>query len=181
MSTNYYAPRFDVRVSGLTLSADISSQVTSVTYDSSIDTAEMFRLVFRNPNNQFTDSPLFSPGKTVEIHMGYGHDLQQMILGEITSVEPSFPEDGPPTIAISGYDRSHRLRHSDPIPREFRYQTDSLIVAQIALENGLIPVVDPSPWFHTHITQTGSDFAFMRELAVANLFDVYVRGNNLYF
>lgn len=43
MSTNYYAPRFDVRVSGLTLSADISSQVTSVTYDSSIDTAEMFR------------------------------------------------------------------------------------------------------------------------------------------
>jgi phage protein D len=181
VSASYYAPRFDIRLAGLTLAADISNQVTSVTYDGSLDTADMFKVVLRNPDNQFTDSPLLSPGKTAEIYMGYGHDLQPMILGDITSVEPSFPESGSPTITISGYDKSYRLRHSDPVPREFKYMTDSLIVGQIALENGLIPVVDPSPWFHTQLTQTGSDFAFMRELATANLFDVYVNWDKLYF
>lgn len=181
MSSNHYAPRFDVRISGITMAADLSNQVVSVTYDNSLDTADMFKIVFRNPDNQFTDSPLFNPGKSVELFLGYGEDLQPMMLGEITAVEPSFPEDGPPTIAISGYDKSYRLRHSDPVPRDFKYMTDSMIVAQIALENGLIPIVDPSPWFHTHIAQTGSDFAFMKQLAVENLFDVYVNWDKLYF
>lgn len=181
MSSSYYAPRFDVRVSGLTLAADISNQVTSVTYDGSLDTADMFSVVLRNPDHQFTDSPLFSPGKTVEVYMGYGQDLRPMILGDITSVEPSFPESGTPTVTISGYDKSYRLRHSDPVPREFKYMTDSLIAAEIALENGLIPIVDPSPWFHTQLAQTGSDFAFLRELATENLFDVYVYWDKLYF
>ncbi len=181
MTSSFYAPRFDIRVSGITIAADISDQVTSVVYDSSLDTAEMFKVVFRNPDNQFTDSPLFNPGKSVELYMGYGQELQPMILGEITSVEPSFPENGSPTITISGYDKSYRLRHSDPVPRDFKYMTDSMIVAQIALENGLIPIVDPSPWYHNHISQTGSDFAFMRERAVDNLFDVYVNWDKLYF
>jgi phage protein D len=163
------------------MSADISNQVVSVTYDGSLDTADMFTIVFRNHDNQFTDSPLLNPGQSVELYMGYGDELQPMMLGEITSVEPSFPENGSPVIAISGYDKSYRLRHSDPVPRDFKYMTDSVIVAQIALENMLIPVVDPSPWFHEHITQKGSDFAFIRELAVENLFDVYVNWDKLYF
>jgi hypothetical protein len=71
----------------------------------------MFRIVVSNPDNQFTDSPLFSPGQDVELYMGYGTDLTPMMLGEITAIEPAFPEDGPPTIAISGYDKSYRMRH----------------------------------------------------------------------
>jgi hypothetical protein len=181
MTGRYYAPRFDVRIAGITMAADVTSEVLSVRYESSLDTADMFQIVLRNSNNRFTDSGLFNPGQNVEIHMGYADDLQPMMLGELTSIEPRFPDSGAPTIAITGYDKSYKMRHNEPLPRDFKYMNDSMIVAQIAAENFLIPVVDPSPWFHVQTTQTGTDFAFIKDLASKNFFDVYVRWDKLYF
>ncbi len=181
MSTAYYAPRFQVRIAGTTLSADLSNQVTSVTYDNCMDMADMFSVTFRNPDNQLTDQALFDLGKTVEIHLGYGDDLQPMMLGEITSIEPSFPQGGAPVMTVSGYDKSYRMRHNQPDRGPFKYMNDSAIAAEIALENGLIPVVDPSPFFHEQIQQTGSDMAFLTERARANFFDVYVWWDQLRF
>jgi phage protein D len=181
MSQSFFAPRFDVNISGITMAADVTQRVLSVTYEGSLDTADMFRIVISNPNNQFTDSVLFSPGQTVELYMGYGAELTPMILGEITTIEPDFPDTGPPTITISGYDKSYKMRHNQSVPRQFKFMTDSLIVAEIALENLLIPVVDPSPWYHSNLTQTGTDFAFIKQLASNNLFDAYVYWDKLYF
>jgi phage protein D/phage baseplate assembly protein gpV len=179
--TEYYAPRFEVRVSGVTLSSDVTEQVLSVSYDNMLDVADMFTVVLQNPDNQFTDSALFDLGKTVELHMGYANDLQPMMLGEITAIQPSFPQSGAPTLTISGYDKSHRLRHNQPDRPPYTYMSDSAIAAQIALEAGLIPVVDPSPFFHRHKQQTGSDMAFLKERAQANFFETYVHWDRLYF
>lgn len=181
MTQSYYAPRFDVVISGITMAADVSQRVLSVTYEGSLDTADMFKIVISNPNNLYTDSALFSPGQNVELYMGYGSQLTPMMLGEITCIEPKFPDGGPPTITISGYDKSYKMRHSQSVPRQFQYMTDSLIVAEIAAENLLIPVVDPSPSFNTNLTQTGTDFAFIKYLATKNLFDAYVYWDQLYF
>jgi phage protein D/phage baseplate assembly protein gpV len=181
MTQSYFAPRFDVRISGITIAADVTQRVLSVTYEGSLDNADMFRVVIANPDNQFTDSPLFSPGQDVELYMGYGADLTPMMLGEITTIEPDFPADGPPTITISGYDKSYRMRHAQSVPRQFKFMTDSLIVAEIAAENLLVPVVDTSPWFHNSLTQTGTDFGFIKQLATNNLFDAYVYWDQLYF
>jgi len=179
VTADYFAPRFDVRISGITMSADVSQRVLRVTYDGSLDTADMFQIVIANPDNQFTDSPLFSPGQEVELYMGYGASLTPMMLGDITTLEPVFPEDGPPTITIGGYDKSYRMRHNQAV-RQFSAPNDSLIVAEIAAENLLIPVTDPSPQPGIR-TQTGPDFGIIRELAVRNLFDAYVYWDRLYF
>jgi phage protein D len=181
MSQSFFAPRFDVKISGITLGADVTQRVLSATYEGSLDTADMFKIVISNPQNQFTDSALFSPGQNVELYMGYGNDLAPMMLGEITTIQPDFPADGPPMVAISGYDKSYRMRHNQSVPRQFKFMNDSLMVAEIAAENLLIPVVDPSPWFHTSLTQTGTDFAFIKDLAANNLFDAYVYWDSLYF
>jgi phage protein D len=181
VTPDYYAPRFDIRISGVTMAADVTQRVLSVTYEGSLDAADMFQVSIANPGNQFTDSALFSPGQDVELYLGYGTDLTPMMLGEITTIEPVFPEDGPPTISISGYDKSYRMRHNQSVPRQFRFMNDTLIVAEIAAENLLIPVTDPSPWFHTSLTQTGTDFAFIKQLAANNLFDAYVYWDRLYF
>jgi phage protein D len=181
VTQNYFAPRFDVRISGITMAADVTQRVLSVTYDGSLDTADMFKVVISNTDNQFTDSPLFSPGQDVEVYLGYGAELTPMMLGEITTIEPDFPENGPPVITISGYDKSYRMRHNQSVPRQFRFMTDSLMVAEIAAENLLIPVVDPSPWYHNSLTQTGTDFAFIKQLAANNLFDAYVYWDQLHF
>lgn len=182
MIGDFYAPRFDIRIAGLTLAADVTAQVLRVSCDNNLDVADMFTVVLRNADNRLLDSALFDLGKTVEIHMGYGNDLHPIMLGEIASIEPSFPESGPPTVKITGYDKSYKMRHNQPDRPAFRYVTDSVIAAQIALENGLIPVVDPSPIFHRHaLAQTGSDMGFLSARAEANFFDVYVYWDKLYF
>jgi len=141
----------------------------------------MFNITMRNPDNQLLDSALFDLGKRVEIHMGYGNDLRPMMLGEITALEPSFPEGGAPTLRISGYDLSYKMRNNQ-LDRTFEYVNDSLIVAQIAGEAGLIPVIDPSPFFHRDPVQhSGSDMALLKKLAQANFFEVYVQWDKLYF
>jgi hypothetical protein len=163
------------------MSADVASQVLSLQYDNNLDLADMFTIVLNNEHNRLTDSALFDLGKTVEIHMGYGNELKPMMLGEITSIEPSFPENGPPTLRIAGYDKSHRLRNNQA-DRQWQYVPDSVIAAQIAAESLLIPVVDPSPIFHRKkITQSGTDMSFLKDRARANFFDVFVHWDKLYF
>lgn len=178
----YYAPGFSVKIEGLTLAADVRNAVIDLTYDNSLDTANMFTLRLNNADLRFTDSALFDVGKSVEIHMGYAGNLEPMMLGEITAVSPSFPQSGAPTLTITGYDKSHRLRHNRPARFTFKYMNDSVIAAQIAAENLLIPVVDPSPMPpRESVQQTGSDWALLKELAERNFFQVYVHWDKLYF
>ena len=177
----YYAPDFAVKIAGLTLAADVRSAVRSLTVDKSVDTADMFTLQLNNADMRFTDSALFDVGKDVEIHLGYVGELEPMMLGEITAISPSFPEGGAPTLTVSGYDKSHRMRHNSPPHRSFKYLNDSLVAAQIAAENLLIPVVDPSITFRESIDQHGSDWALLQSLADRNYMQVYVEWDKLYF
>ncbi|MFI8835026.1 phage baseplate assembly protein V [Streptomyces afghaniensis] len=180
-STSFYAPRFDIRVAGLTMAADLAGQVLSLTVETSLDIAGTFSLVLRNPDNTLLDSPLLDPGKSVEIHLGYGDDLRPVFLGEITAIEPSFPRNGPPTVQVSGYDRSYRLRSGQPEPTEYTFMNDSLVAALIAVENGLVPVVDPTPGLKEKIVQVENDMAFLKERARRYHFDVYVEWDRLHF
>ncbi len=178
----YYVPDFKVNIEGLTLSADITNAITDLTYDNNLDTADMFTLQINNADLRFTDSALFDVGKNVEMYMGYVGDLHPMMLGEITAVNPSFPQSGAPMLTITGYDKSHRMRHNNPPRFTFKYMNDSLIAAQIAAENLLIPVVDPAPTSpRESVQQTGSDWALLKELADRNFFQVYVQWDKLYF
>lgn len=118
----------------------------------------------------------------MEIHLGYGTAVEPAFLGEIASIQPSFPKNSPPTIMVSGYDKSYRMRRSQPKPTEYKFMPDSLIAAQIAVENGLIPVVDPTPGpLAKKVTQTVSDMAFLKTRAQQYFFDVYVEWDRLHF
>jgi phage protein D/phage baseplate assembly protein gpV len=177
----FYAPRFEIRISGLTLAADVTNQVLSLTIETDLDLAGSFRMVLRNPDNALLDSALLDLGKTVEIHLGYGNELQPAFLGEIAAIEPSFPQSGPPTVSLSGYDKSYKMRRAQPEPTEYKLMNDSLIAARIAVENGLVPVVDPTPGRPEKITQVESDMAFLKARARRYFFDVYVEWDRLHF
>ncbi|MET7900732.1 phage baseplate assembly protein V [Streptomyces sp. NPDC005355] len=181
MTEPFYAPRCEVRVEGLTLAADVADQILSLTVETDLDLAGTFDIVLRNADNTLLDSPLLDLGKTVEIHLGYANDLKPAFLGEIAAIEPSFPPQGPPTIHVSGYDKSYRMRRSQPEPTEYRFLNDSLIAARIAVENGLIPVVDPTPGLPEKIVQVESDMAFLKARAQRYFFDVYVEWDRLHF
>ena len=181
MTYPYYAPDFDVRIEGLFLAANVRNAVIDLTYDNNLETADMFTLRLNNANGQLTDSPLMNVGKDVEIYMGYANALEPMMLGEITAIQPSFPQSGVPTISITGYDKSHRMRHGDT-SRCFHFRTDDMIVRQLALENLLIPAVLPALMpARSDVRQTGSDWTLAKELADRNFYQLYVYWDKLYF
>jgi phage protein D/phage baseplate assembly protein gpV len=181
VTSTTFAPRFEVRLSGVTLAADLAGQVLSLEVETDLDMAGSFSLVLRNAGNELLDSALLDLGKTVEIHLGYGNELTPAFLGEIAAIEPSFPQDGPPTIRVAGYDKSYRMRRAQPEPTEYTFTNDSLIAARIAVENGLIPVVDPTPGIVETLTQVESDMAFLKSRAERYFFDVYVEWDRLHF
>ena len=177
-----FVPQKMVKIEGLTLAADVSRSVIDLTYDNDVDSADMFRLTLDNSDLRLTDSALFDVGKSVEIHLGYVGDLHPMMLGEITAVQPSFPSGGAPTLAITGYDKSHRLRHNRPERFTWKWMNDSTIAAAVAAENLLIPVVDPAPTKpRESVQQISSDWAFLKELAERNYFQLFVHWDRLYF
>ncbi|WP_194814239.1 phage baseplate assembly protein V [Nocardia sp. XZ_19_385] len=181
MTEAFYAPRFDIRISGLTVAADVTNQTLSLTVETNLDLAGTFHLTLANPDNVLLDSALFDLGKTVEIHLGYGNKLEPAFLGEITAIEPSFPTDGPPVVRVIGYDKSYKMRRNQPEPTEYKYVNDSIVAARIAVENGLIPLVDPTPGFHKQLLQSESDMAFLKSRAERYFFDVYVEWDRLHF
>jgi phage protein D/phage baseplate assembly protein gpV len=182
MSEPFFAPRFAIRVSGVTMSADVSSQVLNVAVETSLDVAGKFAITLRNPDNSLLDSALFDLGKTVEVHLGYGNDLEPASLGEITAIEPEFPADeSGSSVVVTGADKSHRLRRSQPEATTYEKTSDSVIAARIAVENGLVPVVDPTPPFLDKVNQTTSDMAFLKSRAEQYFFDVYVEWDRLHF
>lgn len=181
MSTSVYAPRCEVRISGVTLAADLTDQILSLDVETDLDLAGSFNIVLRNSDNSLLDSALLDLGKTVEIHLGYGNDLSPALLGEIAAIEPSFPQDGPPTIAVSGYDKSYKMRRTQPEPTDYTWTNDSIIAAEIAVANGLVPVVDPTPSVEEQVIQAESDMAFLKDRAENYFFDVYVEWDRLHF
>jgi phage protein D/phage baseplate assembly protein gpV len=181
MSTPLAAPRCEVRISGVTLAADLTDQILSVEVETDLDLAGSFSIVLLNRDNTLLDSALLDLGKTVEVHLGYGSDLTPALLGEIAAIEPSFPPDGPPTITVSGYDKSYRMRSSQPEPTDYTLTNDSIIAAEIAVANGLVPVVDPTPSMVEQVIQSESDMAFLKTRAQRYFFDVYVDWDQLHF
>lgn len=179
---DFFAPRFEIKISGLTMAADLTNQVLSLVVETDIDIAGSFTITLRNPDNRLLDSPLLDLGKTVEIHLGYGNALEPAFLGEITGIEPSFPAGGPATVRVTGYDKSYKLRRAQPEPTEYQYLNDSVIAARIAVEHGLIPMVDPVPGPpKKKIIQVESDMAFLKSRAERYFFDVYVEWDRLHF
>ena len=176
-----YAPRFEVRISGLTLAAEVSSQTTALSVETNLDLAGAFSLNLYNPDNTLLDSPLFDLGKTVEVHLGYGNDLKPAFLGEITAIAPSFPGEGASTVTVAGYDKSYKMRRSQPEPTEHTFVNDSELAAGIAVANGLVPIVDPTSGMHEKIIQAESDMAFLKSRADDHFMDVYVEWDRLHF
>ena len=93
----YYAPDFEVKITGLTMEADVKNAVTSISYTNDLDKVDQVEITLDNSDFRFLDSALFDVGKEVEVHMGYAGNLKPMLLGDITAVQPSFPESGAPT------------------------------------------------------------------------------------
>ena len=138
-NTPFTVPAFKIEVDGREISAQTMSAVQSVRFEEDINTASMFVInIFTSDIEKgtwrFLDLEEFSLGREVKLYMGMD-SIVEMMVGEITSIEPSFGEDFS-FVEIRGYDRLHRLRFGRKT-RTYSNMKDSDIASRIASEWGL--------------------------------------------
>ncbi len=184
---NPLVPDFEVIISGSTLSTQVAAHVVSVTVDDSLEAAGMFVLEIAGSDAQEKESPwvddesLFALGNVVEVKMGYRDNLETLIIGEITSLEPEFVFTRLPALIVRGYDRRHRLLQGRKT-RTFLQQKDSDIASQIASEAGLTAQAEDSGTVHDYLLQANqSDLDFLRERAQRIQYEVIVEDKSLIF
>lgn len=128
----FYVPQFKVRIEGSGLDDDVVRDIVQVTYRDSITEIDSFELTvnnwdpvaatfkyvgaetpesLRSGTQQSRLQRLFEPSrKRVEVWMGYLDALQLMVTGHFTTMEPSFPSGGGPTLTVRGLNVLHELR-----------------------------------------------------------------------
>ncbi len=184
MSSSYFAPAFKVAVNGAKLAADVSKNVMQLSVTNELDRPDSFSLTLANPYPKMRwthtdDGDLFKEGNAIKIELGYVDDLEPMFDGEITSINPTFPGSGTPTLGIQGYSRMHRLIGSAQT-RTFQDATDKQIVEQIAGDAGLTAECEDTETTRPYVIQCNkTDLVFLRELAEAIRFELSVEGKKL--
>jgi len=147
-----YAPEFRLRINGDPLPVALLAAVSSVTYTDGIEGADRVEITFANPALRWLDHPLLQVDNGLSLSIGYAPDpLEEVFVGEITGVEPSFPNGGMPTIRVTAQDFLQRLTHGKK-DRAFRISIPSIgnfpvpdpaVAAIVSATNLLIPNLDP--------------------------------------
>jgi uncharacterized protein len=176
-------PDVAVKVDGARFPSD---DLRSVTVQEDLDALSMFTIVLYNWDDErlqvsWSDSSRLALGGQVEIALGYVDDLHPVMTAEITSLEPSFRADEPPTLTVRGYDYRHRLARGRKT-RTFANMKNSQIAAQIALGAGLRARATDSKTVLPHVFQCNqSDWEFLQQRAQLCGYHAYVREKTLYF
>lgn len=197
-----YAPQFKVEVDGAPLPAGLRGSISSLTYQDGLEGADSVEVTFANPGLQWLDHPLLAQDLGFRLSIGYASDpLEEVFVGEVTGVSPSFPSGGMPTVKLTAHDFLNRLTKGK-VDRAFAISTpkfahfplpDVVIAAMVSASNLLIPYPDPvggalsalmtlatylkapqDAQLAMQNQQGMSDFDFLTQIARKNGWQVYI-------
>ncbi len=183
---NPQVAEFDLVINGKALPNDARPFISAIVVDDSIALPSMFSIEVissfeLDDLNHWIDDELFAVGGVVEIKLGYGNDLETLIIGEITGLEPEFAFDRLPTLTVRGYDLRHRLQRGRRT-RTFVKQRDSEIAEKIAGDAGLRARATNSEITHDYVIQANqTDLEFLQERARRMEYEVLVYDKDLIF
>jgi Bacteriophage probable baseplate hub protein len=180
-------PAFEVSINSTPLPSDARAHVTEVGVDLSVEYPSMFTLKLVSSVELdeevpwIDDQDLFSLGNVVEIKLGYVDDLETLLIGEITALEPEFAMNRRPSLTVRGYDRRHRLLRGSKT-RTFLTQKDSEIASKIASEASLTAQAEDSGTVHDYVLQANqTDLDFLCQRASRIQYEVVVEDKTLFF
>jgi hypothetical protein len=197
-----YAPDFEVRIDGQPIPPALRAAVGSVSHQDGIEGADRVEMTIANPGLRWLDDPLVRVDNGFRLFLGYAPDpLEEVFVGEITGVEPTFPNGSVPTIRIVAQDFINRMTKGTK-DRAFKIEIpsignfplpDAAVVALVSGLNGLIPLPDPvggplsivlalaTAIAFPSSAQEGvrrqrgtSDFAFLSQIARENGWQMYI-------
>jgi uncharacterized protein len=191
---DFYAPGFELRIDGVGLPPGVLRDVIEVTYHDDINEIDGFELTVNNwdatarcckyigsetaaqlsgGSNATQLFTLFDPDerKRAELSIGYSGNFQSMVRATFTTIEPSFPESGPPVLTVRGSNILKKLR-TKPFTGAWTNQTPSAIALNFnSLRDASQPRL-PSPWKVVTNTQAASAEASIEYVAQKNQYDV---------
>jgi phage protein D len=178
---------YDITVNGAQLTVLQKTHLTALSVELDTRKPGMFEFTLTGSNYLKTetewidDTSLFAVGNEVECKMGYVDELQTLLVGEITGLEPEFDARSLPRLVVRGYDRGHRLLRGRKT-RTFAQQKDSDIASAIAGEAGLTGETTDSEVTHEYVCQAHqTDLEFLHERASRINYEVVVEGKKLLF
>jgi uncharacterized protein len=184
--TTRLVPTFQIAINGAALPEQARSDVIAVAVQEEIEAPGLFTLQLKNWDmNQlkvtWVDDDLFGAGNAVDVQMGYVDNLETLISGEITALEPEFQAGEPPTLTVRGYDRRHRLLRGRKT-RSFTGAKDSDIASQVANDLGLTPqVTDTGVTLDYVLQRNQTDMEFLQDRARRIGYEIVVEDKTLFF
>lgn len=128
----FYVPQCEVRIAGVGLPRDVLRDVSEVSYQDDLKKIDGFSLTVNNwdpatrrykyigsetaadlksSTQESQRYRLFDPSdRDVEVRFGYLGDLHLMVKGTFTTMEPTFPSGGKPTLEVRGVNVLQKLR-----------------------------------------------------------------------
>jgi phage protein D len=186
LQTERDAPAVKIFAGGSELPAETALDVLDVKVSDYVEGASAFTITFNNWKSDLQEfksigQDQLAEGTEVEVKVGFVDSLSSLIVGEITALEPEFPESETPTLKVHGYDRLHRFRRGRKT-RSFLEMKDSEIAQKIAGELQLRADVEDTQITHEYVLQSNqSNIDFLLERARRINYEVVVKDKTLFF
>lgn len=193
---DFYVPSYKILVNNQDLLRDLYMEISSVQVDNVLKGGDHFSFTVNSTFN-FEERDFehledtFAFGNSVVIRMGYQNGKFQpgekevlpiKLMGKITAVQTNFPASGLPQINVSGYDLTYCMGKGKKSPDPWHDITDSDIVALIAGDYGLNPLVVDTVVKHPTTQQSQeSDAQFIERLTTRNGYECFAILKDLIF
>jgi uncharacterized protein len=147
-----YVPDFQIQINGDNIPVALRASISSLSYQDGLEGADRVEITLANEQLRWLDHPLLQVDNGFKLRIGYaGTPLEEVFVGEITGVEPTFPNGGMPTLKIVAQDFLQRLTKGSK-DRSFNLSIPSVgnfplpdvfAVSLVSATNLLIPNPDP--------------------------------------
>lgn len=161
----------------------LKKYITLVEFEESDSEADLVRITVSDKDLLFSNTVGLTKKMPVRVKMGFKGNLREVMNGTVSHIEADFGEEGIPSLVIGVVD-STNVMATKKRSRKWTKQRASTVVAQIAREYGLTPIVTTTPYVIDEITQEDeTDAQLLMRLADDEGFQCYIvpASKKLYF
>jgi len=176
-----FAPKYALTIENKDLTENVNKFIQRVEYESADGMADVARLVCINPDNILSDAKLFQPGNEMSLYFGYKEPLRHVGRVVLFKQVPSYPQEGIPTLTVSGYTKDANM-DNEPQESKKRVYKDSKYsdaVKIVAGEYGFKSDIDDTTEKPKRFIQKSgiTDYAFIQGLANITGYIFWVDGD----
>lgn len=190
---NFYVPRFNVEIKSKKEKKEFANEIIDISVTDEIENGVDFSFIMHDAFDMKTqtfkwlDHEIFQVGNKITIKIGYENNLSTMVIGKITSIEPSFFTGETPTFRVNGYDLAYdylkRVKQQETFVDKTHSEIVQIIVDNIAKKTKLKSKIDTTQVRFPTLTKDNETtyFTFIQKLAKESERTFYIDEDTLYF